>query len=289
MIKSMTGFAKTEAEWPEGKISGEARSLNSRYLELSVKLPKMDYAQEQRVRDLVKRYVSRGKVDLNIKFERAVGSWSAPKVNEETIGHYVELVQSIRDRYNLEGNPRIDEILGFRDIITYEENNSLPEEGLAGVVEALLKELDGVRSGEGEMIGRDLEGRISQIRLWVGEIDGRRPVAFANHEERLREKIGEVVRSGSVDEGRILQEMVVFMERLDISEEIVRLKGHMDLFSETLKAVEPVGRKLDFIIQEMVRETNTIGSKANDLFISERVIKIKVEIEKIREQVQNVE
>ena len=95
MIKSMTGFAKTEAEWPEGKISGEARSLNSRYLELSVKLPKMDYAQEQRVRDLVKRYVSRGKVDLNIKFERAVGSWSAPKVNEETIGHYVELVQSI--------------------------------------------------------------------------------------------------------------------------------------------------------------------------------------------------
>ncbi len=289
MIKSMTGFAKTETEWPEGKISGEARSLNSRYLELSIKLPKMDYAHEQRVRDLVKRYVSRGKVDLNIKFERAAGAWSAPKVNEDTVGHYVELVRALRDRYGLEGSPRMDEILGFRDIITYEENNSLPEEGLTETVETLLKELDGVRAGEGEMIRRDLEGRIAQIRSWVDEIDGRRPAAFGAHEERIREKIGEVVRSGSVDEGRLLQEMVVFMERLDIAEEIVRLKGHMDLFGETLNAREPVGRKLDFIIQEMVRETNTIGSKANDLFISERVIQIKVEIEKMREQVQNVE
>jgi uncharacterized protein (TIGR00255 family) len=289
MPKSMTGFSKIEMEYAEGKISGEARALNNRYLEISIKLPKIDYSYEQRLRELVKRHVKRGKVDITIKWERSSGEYNAPKINENTVKQYMDIIKILKDVFGLKGDLTLDTVLNFRDIVVYEENNNISEDTLMLSFENLLKKLNEERTKEGEVIEKDLLDRLERITSNLSEIEKRWPLIVKTHEEKLKEKIIEITKSSSVDELRVLQELAIYMERLDISEEIVRLKGHIDNFKDTLNSIDSVGRKLDFIIQEMVRETNTIGSKSNDLYINERVIQIKVEIEKMREQVQNVE
>lgn len=289
MAYSMTGFSKVERESKEGRIYGEARALNSRYFELNIRLPKIDYASEQRLRDMVKQYVNRGKVDITIKWERMGGLSATPKINDDSVAQYVGLIRQIKKGFNLRGEPTIENILNFRDVVSYEEDNGLSEILLTEVFADLLLRLNEERAKEGELILQDLLKRVETIEMNAQAIEERRPVAFKLHEEKLKEKLIEAVRGAGIDEVRVLQELVVYMERLDISEEVVRLRGHIGNFRKTLQSLEPIGRKLDFIIQEMVRETNTIGSKANDLTISERVIQIKVEIEKMREQVQNVE
>ena len=289
MPKSMTGFAKIEKEYDRGKISGEARSLNSRYLEMNIRLPRADYTAEQKLRELIKRHIKRGKVDVSIKWERSGEDMSIPKVNESTVRQYVAVAKALKKDYGLKGHLTVDNIFSLKDLLVYEENNSLSEDILADSFESLLVALGEERAREGEYITQDLVERVQAIAANLSEIETRWPATIKAHEEKLRGKVTEAVQSVSIDEARILQEVAIYMERLDISEEIVRLKGHLGNFRETLSSTEPMGRKLDFIIQEMVRETNTIGSKSNDLYINERVIKIKVEIEKIREQVQNVE
>jgi uncharacterized protein (TIGR00255 family) len=289
MPKSMTGFAKVEMECAEGKIYGEARALNNRYLEISIKLPKIDYTSEQKLRDLVKTYVKRGKVDITIKWDKPFNNAGTPKINETVAKQYIVLIETLKQDYGLKGDLTIENILAFKDIIAYEENNNLTEDVLFIPFENLLKRLDEERSREGIMISDDLLKRLDEITSNIQEIEVRRPLTIKAHEEKLREKMLEITQCSSIDEVRVLQELAIYIERLDITEEIVRLKGHLANFRETLYSLDSMGRKLDFIIQEMVRETNTIGSKSNDLFINELVIKIKVEIEKMREQVQNVE
>jgi len=285
----MTGFSKIEVEYAEGRVYGEARALNSRYLEINIKLPKTDYTQEQRLRELVKQYVKRGKVDISIKWEKTNTELNPPRINEYVVKQYVAVISLLKEKYGLKGDLTVDTILNLRDIITYEENNSIPEDALALSFESLLRKLDEERIKEGGFIEKDLRSRLEKMLLTLSEIEERQPWSFKNHEHKLREKIAEATQSTSVDENRMLQELAIYMERLDISEEIVRLKGHALNFMDTLNTGEPMGRKLDFIIQEMVRETNTIGSKSSDLYINERIVQIKVEIERMREQVQNVE
>ena len=289
MPKSMTGFAKVEIECAEGKLYGEARALNNRYLEISIKLPKIDYTSEQKLRDLVKTYAKRGKVDITIKWDKPFNNAGTPKINETVAKQYIVLIETLKQDYGLKGDLTIENILAFKDIIAYEENNNLAEDVLFIPFENLLKRLDEERSREGAMISDDLLKRLDEITSNIQEIEVRRPLTIKAHEEKLREKMLEITQCSSIDEVRVLQELAIYIERLDITEEIVRLKGHLANFRETLYSSDSMGRKLDFIIQEMVRETNTIGSKSNDLFINELVIKIKVEIEKMREQVQNVE
>ena len=289
MPKSMTGFAKVEMECAEGKLYGEARALNNRYLEISIKLPKIDYTSEQKLRDLVKTYAKRGKVDITIKWDKPFNNAGTPKINETVAKQYIVLIETLKQDYGLKGDLTIENILAFKDIIAYEENNNLAEDVLFIPFENLLKRLDEERSREGAMISDDLLKRLDEITSNIQEIEVRRPLTIKAHEEKLREKMLEITQCSSIDEVRVLQELAIYIERLDITEEIVRLKGHLANFRETLYSSDSMGRKLDFIIQEMVRETNTIGSKSNDLFINELVIKIKVEIEKMREQVQNVE
>jgi len=289
MPKSMTGFAKIEKEFPEGKISSEARSLNSRYLEINIRLPRADYASEQKLRELIKRHIKRGKVDVTIKWEKTVDEMTIPRVNESIVRQYAAMVKDLKEHYGVKGDLTIDNVFSLKDVFVYEENNSLSEEILTETSANLLALLNEERAREGEYIREDLNGRVETIVVNLSEIEKGWPAVIKAHEEKLRGKIAEVTQSVAVDETRILQEIAIFMERLDISEEIVRLTGHLDNFRTTLSSTEPIGRKLDFIIQEMVRETNTIGSKSNDLYINERVIRIKVEIEKMREQVQNVE
>jgi uncharacterized protein (TIGR00255 family) len=289
MPKSMTGFAKVETECAEGKLYGEARALNNRYLEISIKLPKIDYTTEQKLRELVKSFVKRGKVDITIKWDRPFNNSGTPKINETAVRQYLALIEILKQDYGLKGDLTIENILTFKDIVAYEENNTLTEDILFVSFEALLKRLDEERAKEGAMINDDLLKRLDEIASNIEEIEARHPFTAKAHEEKLREKMLEVTQCSTIDEVRVLQELAIYMERLDITEEIVRLKGHLGNFRETLCSCDSVGRKLDFIIQEMVRETNTIGSKSNDLSINEKVIKIKVEIEKMREQAQNVE
>lgn len=289
MPKSMTGFARTEKDYPKGKVSGEARSLNSRYLEINIKLPRVDVFYEQKMRELVKKRVKRGKIDISVKWEKSGEQLNIPRVNENTVKQYVEMVKTLKKVHRLKGHLSVDNIFSLRDVFMYEENNNIPEEKLADCFETLLAELNREREKEGRLIEEDLMGRTAVILLNLSEIESRWPVIIKTHEEKLKEKIVEITKSTAIDETRVLQEIAIYMERLDISEEIIRLKGHIDNFKDTLRSDDSIGRKLDFIIQEMVRETNTIGSKSNDLYINERVILIKVEIEKMREQVQNVE
>jgi len=289
MIKSMTGFAKAEMECETGKITGEARALNSRYLEINLKLPKIDYLYEQKLRELAKKHIKRGKIDITMKWERISGEWSTPRINEIAVRQYLDLINVLKNVYGLKGDLTVENILTFRDILSYEENNNISVDNLVQSFEDLLKKLNEERTKEGKLIQKDLKERLKKIMINLSEIEGRWPLTIKAHEEKLKEKMIEVTKSTSIDEVRVLQELAIYMERLDIAEEIMRLKGHIENFKGTLNSPDAVGRKLDFIIQEMVRETNTIGSKSNDLYINERVVQIKVEIEKMREQAQNVE
>lgn len=288
MAKSMTGFSKAETEAPNGKCSGEARSLNSRYLEVSLKLPKSASAYEQRLRELAKKQVKRGRLDVTVKWERTEESPALPTLNEEAIRWYVEVARHLKETYGLQGDLTLDNILNAKDIIVYEEN-SVPESALYGCFDALLTKLNEEREREGDLIKQDLFAHLEKLVATLSEVEQRWPSVIKKHEETLREKVAKVTQASSIDESRLLQEIAIYMERVDIAEEISRLKGHLAHFRQTLDGADEMGRKLDFTIQEMVRETNTIGSKSNDLYISERVIQIKVEIEKMREQVQNVE
>lgn len=289
MIKSMTGFAKAEMECETGKITGEARALNSRYLEINLKLPKIDYLYEQKLRELAKKHIKRSKIDITMKWERISGEWSTPRINEIAVRQYLDLINVLKNVYGLKGDLTVENILTFRDILSYEENNNISVDNLVQSFEDLLKKLNEERTKEGKLIQKDLKERLKKIMINLSEIEGRWPLTIKAHEEKLKEKMIEVTKSTSIDEVRVLQELAIYMERLDIAEEIMRLKGHIENFKGTLNSPDAVGRKLDFIIQEMVRETNTIGSKSNDLYINERVVQIKVEIEKMREQAQNVE
>ncbi|HME45317.1 MAG TPA: YicC/YloC family endoribonuclease [Syntrophorhabdales bacterium] len=288
MPKSMTGFSRAETETADGKCSGEARSLNSRYLEVSLKLPKSAAAYEQRLRELAKKQVKRGRLDVTVKWERSGAGNALPTLNEEAIRWYLDVARRLKETYGVQGDLTLDNILNAKDIIVYEEN-SVPEGALYGCFDTLLAKLNEDRDREGELIRQDLLAHLEKLVATLSEVEQRWPSVIKKHEETLREKVQKVIQASSIDESRILQEIAIYMERVDIAEEISRLKGHLAHFRQTLDGADEMGRKLDFTIQEMVRETNTIGSKSNDLYISERVILIKVEIEKMREQVQNVE
>jgi len=224
-----------------------------------------------------------------MKWERISGEWSTPKINEVAVRQYLDLVNVLKNVHGLKGDLTIENILTFRDILSYEENNNISVDNLVLSFEDLLKKLNKERTKEGKLIQKDLKERLKKITINLSEIEDGWPLTIKVHEEKLKEKMIEVAKSTSIDEIRVLQELAIYMERLDIAEEIMRLKGHIENFKDTLSSSDAVGRKLDFIIQEMVRETNTIGSKSNDLYINERVVQIKVEIEKMREQAQNVE
>lgn len=289
MIKSMTGFAKAEVTLNETKIIAEGRTLNNRYLEIGLKLPKGDILIEQKLRELIKGRIRRGKVDISFKIERAPDQSSGPRINEPVLQRYLEIEHYLKEEHHIKGHLEIDAVLALKDIFAYDETVALSEDAFIEVCKDLLSRLHDERLREGSLITDEFSKRLAIVSALVEEIENQWPVTVKGHEAKLRERLEEVAGAANIEEGRVLQEMAIYMERLDITEEIVRLKGHVGHFADTILTDEAVGRKLDFIVQEMVRETNTIGSKANDLFIGERVIQIKVEIEKMREQVQNVE
>jgi uncharacterized protein (TIGR00255 family) len=290
MLRSMTGFGKVEKEGEGVRITGEVKSLNNRYLEVAVKLPKADYLLEQKLREVVKRYVRRGKVDVSLRWEKHFQAAAEPHINEAALRQYLVAGRTLQEEFGLQGGLSLEYVLSLKEIFAVEENNAPPDEGLLiDTCEQLMEVLTAEKAREGALIAADFEVRLARVLENLRLIEERWPLTAAAHEQRLRDRLAEVSRGSGIDEPRLLQELALFMERLDITEEILRLTGHTEHFRDLLSSTEALGRKLDFLIQEMVREANTIGSKSQDLFAGERVVEIKVEIEKLREQVQNVE
>ena len=230
MPNSMTGFARIEKEFPEGKIICEVRSLNSRYLEMNIRLPRTDYASEQKLRELVKKNIKRGKIDISIKWEKAIEDTTIPRINENIVRQYAAMARNFKEKHGIKGDLTVDAVFGLKDVFVYEENHTLSEDMLTEICRDLLDALNEERAREGIYIAGDLTGRMAMIGSTVIEIEAGWPDVIRAHEEKLRAKINEVTQSAAIDEARILQELAIYMERLDISEEIVRLRGHLENF-----------------------------------------------------------
>lgn len=294
MIRSMTGYGAAERDTAAGRLVAEMKTVNHRYLSLNVRLPRSLEALEPQVKDALKDHIQRGHVNVTVRLDGGAQESVPPlALDEARARQYQLLFQEMKERLHLPGEVDIALLARFSDLIVPEEEDG-PEVApgeLRAVVEAAAAEVARMREEEGSSLREDLEGRLAAIRDALELIEERAPGRLTAERDRLRRAVAELAAGVSVDEDRLAQEIAYLAERWDISEEIVRLRSHMRLFRETLasEGPEPVGKRLSFLVQEMHRETNTIGSKANDADIGHRVIAIKDEIERLREQVDNVE
>lgn len=292
MIKSMTGYGKNEVTLESGRIIVEIRSVNHRYSEISVKLPRTLIALENDVRKCVAEQVKRGKIEVYILQEGLISAAGLPTVNIPLAKVYYEAFAKIKDALGLYDPVPLSLIAAQKDLLVIEERG-VPAETLREVLLAAVKDavdnLDVMRAREGEALLEDLQARRALLSGLISRITERAPVAVAENSAKLRGRVMQLAGESGVDEGRLAQEFVFMADRCDITEELVRFNSHLKQFDETLKLNDPVGRKLDFLIQELNREVNTIGSKANDAEITFFIVELKAELEKIREQVQNIE
>ncbi|UCC66180.1 MAG: YicC family protein [Deltaproteobacteria bacterium] len=294
MIKSMTGYGLAEGDLPMGKVAVEIRSLNHKYLEISLKLPRGLFPLESRIRDLAKKGVSRGRVDVTMRIDRL--SSLVPRYHLEAdtnlAEEYIHLLHKLQEKFNLKGEVTLDHIAGVKEILPFlevEEDAQLYWEEIASVTDRALQTLDESRLREGEVLLGDLKGRLEEIRKLMEEIKSRAPFVVDAYRERLRDRLRILLEGSDLDEVRFYQEVAYFADRSDISEEAIRMESHLRQFETKLREEGPVGRGLDFILQEMNREVNTIGAKANDALIAHKVIEVKGELERMREQVHNIE
>lgn len=294
MIQSMTGFGRAETAAGGRNLTAEVKSLNHRNLELMVRLSAPLSLLEGEVRKRVGAVVSRGRVEVSLQLETdpGTGMTGVLRANLPLIERYAGEVEKIRETLRLEDRLTLGMVLGFRDAMIYEEPALREEELQSAAMEVLGRALDALvamRKREGEALYQDLLGRIRSVLKWVGEIRVRVPLVQEEFQRKFTDRVRELMGEMPLDMTRISQEIAILTEKSDVSEELVRLESHGVQFLEMIEDREPVGRKLDFLLQEMHREINTIGSKSGDVEIARAVIEIKGELAKLREQVQNVE
>lgn len=288
----MTGFGRGEGETRFGKVLVESRSVNHRYSDLNVKLPKRLVPFENRIKEIIRSQVSRGRVDVSIKIDALDGERIQLQVDSNLAEQYVQALQTLKEKFQLKGEITLELLAGAKDLISMKEENGDVEplwQELVQILKDSLREMDEMKCQEGELLARDIQMRLERIRLHLHEIEIQSGSYLQAYQTRFRERIRALLGGVEVDLSRLYQEIALLAERMDITEEIVRAKSHLHQFGQFLEAKEPVGRKMDFLVQEIHREVNTISSKASDAEISKRVVEIKSELEKIREQVQNVE
>lgn len=292
MIKSMTGFGRSEVSKDQRKIIVEIKSVNHRYLDMNVKLPKKFSFFETALRNLLKEYMERGKVDVFIAYEDLSENTMCVKYNRELAREYLDSVLQMKQEFNLKDDVTAVALSKYPDVLVMEEQ-TVNEEELWVLLEAAVRQAAEQfctsRAREGEHLKQDLLKKLEVISNNVSFIEERSPEILAQYRQRLTEKVRELLEQNPVDDSRILTEVTIFADKICVDEETVRLRGHVEHMKRDLEAGGSVGRKLDFLAQEMNREANTILSKANDLTISECGIELKTEIEKIREQIQNIE
>lgn len=292
MIKSMTGFGRAEVITKERKITVELKSVNHRYLDLSIKMPRKLAFLEGAIRNLMKTYMQRGKVDVFITYEDYTLSCGALKYNKELAGEYLAYIRQMAEEFGLENDVKAGALSRYPDVLTMEEQ-SVDEEAMWAVLEAPLREacekFAQSRAREGENLKNDLIAKLDALDEKVNQVEARSPEVVDSYREKLEAKVHELLEDSQIEESRIAAEVILFSDKICNDEETVRLHSHIQGMKKMLEEKEGIGRKLDFMAQEMNREANTILSKSSDLVISNIAIDLKTEIEKIREQVQNVE
>ena len=292
MVKSMTGYGRHESVLHGRTLVIELKSVNNRYLDCNVRLPRVYICAEDGVQRRVKAAISRGKVDVYVNVENNTEEAVSVTLNQPVAAGYMEALRTMADTFGLESNVSIDLLAKFPDVFKVDTVPDDLEELTAdihAVTEEALRDFDAMRSREGEKLEADLLGRLVTLENFTHQVEQRSPQTVADYRARLTAKLQEVLADRQLDESRVLTEAAIFADKVAVDEETVRLHSHIAQFREMLAGGSPIGRKLDFLIQEMNRETNTIGSKCNNLEISTIVVNMKAEIEKIREQVQNIE
>lgn len=292
MIKSMTGFGRCEVEEGSRKFAVEMKSVNHRYLDMNIKMPKKLNFFESSIRSELRNYVQRGKIDIFIAYEDYSENNINIKYNRDIAAEYFGYLKEMAAEFDLDNDIRVSTLSRYPEVFSMEEQTIDEEE----IWKVLVKALQGAsqefvqsRITEGQNLADDLIEKLNLMLDHVSFIEERSPQMIEEYSTKLREKVQELLRDAAVDETRILTEVTIFADKVCVDEELVRLKSHIEAMKQALTEGGSIGRKLDFIAQEMNREANTILSKANDLAISSRGIELKTEIEKVREQIQNIE
>ena len=292
MVRSMTGYGRAKQERNGRSITVEVRSVNNRYLDCTVKMPRAYIFAEDAMKALVQKSISRGKVDVFVTMDAVEADQTVVQVNEPLARSYYEALTRLQKMFVLSNDLSPVALAKFPDVLTVtkaEEDLETISADICTVLEEALAAHRLMRSVEGEKLCQDIASRADTIETVVGKVEERSPQTVAEYRDRLETKMREVLQSTTIDESRILTEAAIFADKIAVDEETVRLRSHLAQLRTMLSGDEPVGRKLDFLIQEVNRECNTIGSKCNDLTIARDVVNMKAEVEKIREQVQNIE
>lgn len=292
MIKSMTGFGRAEVSFGQRKFTVEIKAVNHRYLDVSIKMPKKLNFFEASIRNLLKEYMQRGKVDLYITYEDLSEQTVSVRYHEDVAASYLGYLRKMAEQFGLEDDIRVSNLSRYPEVLTMEEQE-IDEEGIWKDLEKALRLASEAfvesRVKEGENLKNDLCCKLDGMLSHVAYIEENSPKIIDEYKQKLQNKVHELLEDNHIDENRLLMEVTLFADKICVDEEIVRLKSHIEMVKNTLIEGGSVGRKLDFIVQEMNREANTILSKSTDLEISNRGIELKTEIEKVREQIQNIE
>ncbi|MBO4976399.1 MAG: YicC family protein [Lachnospiraceae bacterium] len=292
MIKSMTGFGRSEVAENNRKFTVEMKSVNHRYLDVNIKMPKKLNFFESSIRTELKKYISRGKVDIFITYEDFSESNTTVRYNRDVAAEYLKYLDQMAEEFRLDNDVRVSTLSKYPEVFTMEEQTMDEEELWKSLQKAVDEAAEGfvqTRVVEGEHLKDDLIEKLDGMLKLVDFITERSPQILEEYHNKLVEKVKELLEDTKIDEGRLLTEVAIMADRVCVDEELVRLRSHIETTKNTLKEGGSIGRKLDFIAQEMNREANTILSKANDLAVSNCAIELKTEIEKVREQIQNIE
>lgn len=292
MVKSMTGYGRGEAVLNGRSITVEVRSVNNRYLDCSVKVPRLYIFAEDAIKSRVQNSISRGKVDVFVTLDNTQGDQVEVSVNPSVADGYYNALTALRDRYGLRDDISVSLLSRFQDVLLVEKSQEDVEavaKDICTVLDTALADFNAMRQREGEKLAEDIRSRAASIAGLLQKVEKRSPQTVSEYRAKLENRMREVLENTQIEESRILTEAAIFADKVAVDEETVRLHSHLGQLEEMLSGGVPVGRKLDFLIQEFNREANTIGSKCTDLEIARHVVDIKAEIEKIREQVQNVE
>ncbi len=292
MIKSMTGFGRCELAEEGRKVTVEMKAVNHRYSEFSVKLPKRLNVCDVMVRNVLKQYISRGKVDVFVSYEDETEGKGCVKYNAELAKEYYDILMRMAEEFPIENDIRISGLSRYPEVLTIESEQQ-DEEALYSLLERAVKgaceQFVETRIAKGERLREDLTAKCNKVSELVAAVEERSPQIMAEYRKKLTDKVAEVLGDTKIDERVLATEITIFADKICTDEETVRLRSHVANMLDTFKQGENIGRKLDFVAQEMNREANTILSKANDITVSNIAIDLKTEIEKIREQIQNIE
>ena len=292
MIRSMTGYGRSALQNESFRIAVEIKSVNNRYLDINIKMPRILNPLEAQIRKELKKFMQRGKVDVFISYQDLTESNMEVKYNARIAREYWEHLNRMAEDFGIENDVRVSSLARFPDVLTMEEEPVDPEgiwENLQQVLRDAAKMFDETRIREGEFLKEDMNGKLNEMLYHVAFISERAPGLIETYRKNLQDKVTELLEGSNIDESRIAQEVTIYADKVCVDEELVRLRSHIEATSQELSRGGSIGRKLDFIAQEMNRESNTILSKSDDREVSDHAIELKTTVEKIREQVQNIE